>query len=199
VIRAVITDCYGTLYPDPILAYRHDGKTPTHIVAALQDIHERAAAGAITMPMYIERAARLLQLSPDQAKAIFFDDTKRNQELLQYLGILRPEFKVAMLTNVAQGVIEGLFSPEERRQYFDLIIETSSVKTTKPDPAIFNWTCQQLQVEPAQAIMVDDRAENIAAARAIGMQGVQYHDFQQVRTELEALLSPDTSVSSVQA
>jgi HAD superfamily hydrolase (TIGR01509 family) len=177
------------LYPDPILAYRHDGQTPKHIVAALEDIHERAATGALTKPMYIERAARLLQLTPEQAEKIFFGSQDRNRELVEYLGILRPTYKVAMLTNAGQGVIESLFSAEERQRYFDVIVETHAVGTPKPDPAIFRWACQQVSVEPSEAVMIDDRQENLASAQAIGMQAIQFYSYQQTHTDLEAMLN----------
>jgi HAD superfamily hydrolase (TIGR01509 family) len=190
VIRAVIIDCYGTLYPDPVLAYRHDGKTPDHTVAALQDIHDRAASGQIDKAMYIERASRLLGLTPEDTERKFFGGGQRNRELLDYLTGLRPQHKLAVLTNAGQGVLDLLFTPEERLAFFDLVVESYAVKTPKPDPAIFQWTCQQLAVGPDEAVMIDDRAENIAAAQAIGMHGVRYYDVTQVKQEVEALLAP---------
>ncbi|MBL8588756.1 MAG: HAD family phosphatase [Methylobacteriaceae bacterium] len=39
----------------------------------------------------------------------------------------------------------------------------------KPDPAIFRALCARLGVAPAEAVFVDDLAENVAGARAAGL------------------------------
>ena len=41
----------------------------------------------------------------------------------------------------------------------------------KPDPAIFTHACAQFGIAPADTVFVDDRAENVAAACAVGMEG----------------------------
>lgn len=45
---------------------------------------------------------------------------------------------------------------------------------TKPDPASFRRVLELEGCQPADAIMIDDRASNIAAAEAIGMGGILF-------------------------
>jgi epoxide hydrolase-like predicted phosphatase len=195
VVQAVIFDCFGTLHPDPVLSYRHDGKTPEHTVAALQDIHDRAAVGLLNKEMYIERAARLLDQSPEAVEKQFFHGEHRNQPLLELILSLRQTYKTGLLTNAGAGMLEGLFSPEELHMYFDTVVQTYMIKVAKPDPAVFRWTCEQLGVPPEQVVMVDDVPENCAAARAIGMQAVQYEDLEQAKAELDQILSASSAAS----
>lgn len=44
----------------------------------------------------------------------------------------------------------------------------------KPDPSIFTHACAQFGIAPADTVFVDDRAENVAAARVVGMEGVVF-------------------------
>ncbi|GLW11123.1 haloacid dehalogenase [Microtetraspora sp. NBRC 13810] len=43
---------------------------------------------------------------------------------------------------------------------------------TKPDPAIYETVLRLLQAEPANVVFHDDRAENVEAARALGINAV---------------------------
>lgn len=43
----------------------------------------------------------------------------------------------------------------------------------KPEPAIYQYLCDKFSVTPQSCVFVDDMAENIEAAKAFGMQGVQ--------------------------
>jgi len=187
-IRAVITDCFGIFYTDPVSVYRHDSVTPLHTVLALADIHERAANGEIGREAYIERASRLLGQSPDQVLAQFFGNAGRDDKALAYIGSLRPVYKTILLSNAGAGMVEARFSPEELQQYFDKTVLSYLLGAAKPDPAVYSWVCEQLSLRPDEVIAIDDNSDNCDAARAVGMRVVQYHDFEQTRAAVDALL-----------
>lgn len=188
-IRAVITDCFGVFYPDPVTVYQRDGRTPDHIVAALRDIHDRAAIGELSKQSYIERVARLLQKTNEAIEAEFFGDRDRNQDALAYIGSLRPLYKTALLSNGGEGMVEGRFQPQELQQYFDQVILSYKVQTAKPDPAIFRWACEQLGVPADEVVLIDDDHTNCETASAIGMQAIQYHGLGQAKAALDELLT----------
>jgi putative hydrolase of the HAD superfamily len=56
----------------------------------------------------------------------------------------------------------------------------------KPDPAIYTYTCEKLDVAPGEALFLDDKAENIRAAEAVGLIGIQFRDIEQLQRDLEA-------------
>jgi putative hydrolase of the HAD superfamily len=58
--------------------------------------------------------------------------------------------------------------------------------TAKPDPAIYTHTLEKLGVAAHEAIFVDDIPANIAAARALGIDGIQFSTIEQLRRDLEA-------------
>lgn len=57
----------------------------------------------------------------------------------------------------------------------------------KPNPAIYRLGLSLAQVEPGQAVMIDDRAQNVEAARSVGMQGLRFTSPEQLRADLAAL------------
>jgi putative hydrolase of the HAD superfamily len=55
----------------------------------------------------------------------------------------------------------------------------------KPDPVIYTYTCEKLGVAPAEALFLDDKAENVHAAEKVGLAGIQFRNIGQLRRELE--------------
>jgi putative hydrolase of the HAD superfamily len=59
---------------------------------------------------------------------------------------------------------------------FDSAVFSCSVGLKKPDPAIYLLACEQLGVEPHEALFVGDGAnDELAGARRVGMQAVLIH------------------------
>jgi putative hydrolase of the HAD superfamily len=58
-------------------------------------------------------------------------------------------------------------------------------RTVKPDPAIYLHSLAGLGLEPDEALFVDDRAENIEAAEALGLNGVLFSGAAALGEELE--------------
>ena len=56
----------------------------------------------------------------------------------------------------------------------DEIVDSSHVGMRKPERAIYELTCTRMDITPDQAVFVDDNADNIAAARAFGMEVVHF-------------------------
>lgn len=60
---------------------------------------------------------------------------------------------------------------------------------TKPDAAIFTHICEKFSLDPAEAVFVDDKAENVQAACALGMQGYVFDgDAEKLRAYLDEIL-----------
>jgi epoxide hydrolase-like predicted phosphatase len=70
---------------------------------------------------------------------------------------------------------------------FDAVVISGRVGMRKPEEEIFQHTAELLELAPAQCVMVDDLAANIAGAVATGMVGVLHHDYLQTAEELEIL------------
>lgn len=70
------------------------------------------------------------------------------------------------------------------RESITAFFSSCHVGIRKPDPAIFLLACRVLQREPAHCFFVDDRGENVEAARAIGVRAMQYDSAAGLRAEL---------------
>lgn len=80
-----------------------------------------------------------------------------------------------------------------RRQKFHLdgpllaFFSSCYLGIAKPNPAIYRLGLDLAGLQPASAVMIDDRLQNVEAARSVGMQAILFQDAEQVRGELEQL------------
>jgi putative hydrolase of the HAD superfamily len=59
----------------------------------------------------------------------------------------------------------------------------------KPDPRIYQLTCERLGVPPEASVFVDDNRDNVEAARAVGIEAVHFGDEPlSAISELDAIL-----------
>ena len=57
---------------------------------------------------------------------------------------------------------------------FDGLVMSGALGITKPTPEIFNYLLKTYDLNPAECIFIDDRADNVEGARAVGMAGYQF-------------------------
>ena len=80
-----------------------------------------------------------------------------------------------------------------RRQKFSLdgpllaFFSSCYLGMAKPNPALFSLALDLAGVEAGQALMIDDRLQNVEAARSVGMQAVHFTDAVQLRRDLGVL------------
>jgi HAD superfamily hydrolase (TIGR01509 family) len=71
--------------------------------------------------------------------------------------------------------------------YFEAVINSSEVGTKKPDEKIYTVACNALRVQPSETIFINDNAENVAAARQLGMKGIVFRSADLLREELQMI------------
>jgi FMN phosphatase YigB (HAD superfamily) len=68
-------------------------------------------------------------------------------------------------------------------RYLDAAFVSYETGVRKPDPEAYRLPCRRLGIPPAEALFVDDRADNCEAARAIGMDAIVFRDAAALREE----------------
>jgi len=96
---------------------------------------------------------------------------------------------IALLTNNVKEWGDHWRATFPVDELFKIVVDSCEVGTRKPDARIYLLTCEQLGVAPDASVFIDDNAENIAAARALGMETVHFGEnpFTAV-AELDAIL-----------
>ncbi len=73
-------------------------------------------------------------------------------------------------------------------RYFKGIVVSAHVKLLKPEADIYHYLLWRYRLDPERSVFIDDRPENIEAARAVGMHGIVFEDPASCRRQLQALI-----------
>ena len=105
----------------------------------------------------------------------------------ELLRRLRKRYFVAALTNMSPS----LWKMSNRQFGFtsevDATFYSGNYGIRKPDARVFQIVLRELGARPRDVIFIDDREENVAAARKLGMMGVVFVDASQGEKELNKL------------
>ena len=98
--------------------------------------------------------------------------------------------KTAMLTNNVVGFGEARQTESRHAgviELFDAIVESSKVGVRKPDPRFYEMACEMLEIEPREAVFLDDLGINLKPAKQLGMTTIKVVDPDVAIKELEAV------------
>jgi len=77
--------------------------------------------------------------------------------------------RTAFLSNGVPETMTRLRAERPLDRWFDVVVVSYEVGLAKPDPRIFELCLSRLGAHPREALFVDDRAENVAAAERLGI------------------------------
>jgi FMN phosphatase YigB (HAD superfamily) len=109
-----------------------------------------------------------------------------NAGLTQFLVILRPRYKVAILSN--GGSREAMNRKFRLNRLVDLQVYDGEEGIAKPDARIYQRTLTRLGVQPEESVFVDDTESNIDAAQWLGIHSVYFESTAQAIAEIQAVL-----------
>ena len=81
---------------------------------------------------------------------------------------------------------EKVAANEAVMDMFQVVIQSSKAGVRKPDPLIYKMACEALNIQPEDAVYIDDLGINLKPARAMGMQTIKVVDPDAALVELEA-------------
>jgi putative hydrolase of the HAD superfamily len=119
-------------------------------------------------------------------------------EMVEALGLIKQNYRVACITNNVQGAGEGPGMASDAAKaaqvleilaLFDVVIESSKVGIRKPEPRIYEMACEAIAVDPTEVVFLDDLGINLKPARAMGMTTIKVVSSAQALGELSEILS----------
>jgi len=98
-----------------------------------------------------------------------------DSRVLEWTGQLRAAgYRTAILSNLPRPLGEELRATPGFLEHFDHITFSYELGVVKPQPEIYLDATAGLKVEPAQALFLDDRPDNVEGARAAGLHAQLY-------------------------
>jgi putative hydrolase of the HAD superfamily len=98
-------------------------------------------------------------------------------------GLAAAGQRLALLSNAPADVAEAVHGLP-LASHFGHLVFSCALKSAKPDPECFRATLAVLGAEPGEVVFLDDRADNVAAAAALGITSFTFNDAPAARADL---------------
>jgi HAD superfamily hydrolase (TIGR01509 family) len=186
-IQAIIFDCFGVLISEGWQEFKETHFSDSSKLDEANRLNYLADQGKMNHEQLLPLIADLAGVSTEQAR-LEIDNYQINKQLLRYIEEkLKPKYKIAMLSNVSDDWLSKLFTPHQL-SLFDEFALSYKVGYTKPSKEAYEYIANKLGLEIEQCVFVDDREHFVVPAVNLGMQGIVYNSFKQMKLELEAIL-----------
>jgi putative hydrolase of the HAD superfamily len=147
-------------------------------------------AGKITTNEFLQRAREMCVLTcpEEELAAAWADIFWPNHSVCALLPALRRHYRLLLASNTNE-----LHARHFQVQFHDLLTSFHSLELSyeigvcKPKAEFFAHCLERASCAPAECLLIDDLAVNVAAARACGWQGIVYTGFADLQTQLAAL------------
>jgi 2-haloacid dehalogenase len=196
-IDAVAFDLGGVLIDwDPRYVYRELFADPADMEEFLASVCTRDWHRAHDLGVDITRSCAELAAEHPEHRDLIMVWAERGEEMVagQLDGTVEilAEVKAAGLPCYALSNMEpDAFRVRRTRfpfmDWFDGHVISGLERVAKPDPRIFEILLRRHGLRPERTVFIDDQARNIAAARELGLIGLQFSSAAQLRADLQAL------------
>ena len=148
--------------------------------------------GAIDGPTYWRRIAKATgkEIIPAQIQSLIAADIaiwmRANPIMMEWVLALKHHgLKIAVLSNMPIEISRYMRQNAPWFGDFDYVCFSAEVHLAKPEAAIFHASLKALRSRPEECLFIDDRPENVEAARALGMQALQFTSVQKLAADIK--------------
>ena len=150
--------------------------------------------GKVNGILYWQKLLREIGLPPNQAMVEELNHwdgrlwTVQNPAMLAWqLALKQHGLLTAILSNIGDAVLASVEREFDWIHRFDARVWSYQLGIAKPDPAIYRHTLAELGVLPEETLFIDDKRANVEAARALGIQAIEFSSVERLRQDLIAL------------
>lgn len=196
-IRALFWDVGGVLLAN---AWDHNQRQRAAVEFGidLQDFEQRHESvvsafetGKLSLAEYLQQTVFYLKrpFTPEQFEQAIYSQSQANPEALALARQLAASGRYLMSTINNESAELNAFRIRKfgLREIFDLFVSSCFVGLRKPDPAIYQLALSLTQRAPDECCFIDDRPENLAAPRQMGMHCIRMEGVERLRDELKQL------------
>jgi putative hydrolase of the HAD superfamily len=196
VIRAALFDVGGVILTSPFDAfsrYEAEHGLADGFIRKLNSTNpdtnawaqlERSAVGFDEFCRLFEAEATAAGGRVDASEVMALLAGEVRPKMVEAVRRCHERLKTGMLTN-NWAVDDGGGRLDQLLPLFDVVIESSKAGVRKPDPAFYKLACERLEIEPGDAVFLDDIGANLKTARAMGMTTIKVTDPDVAIAELE--------------
>jgi putative hydrolase of the HAD superfamily len=137
---------------------------------------DRYETGLMTSREFYASVCRIASLTMPEREFVgaWTDIFTPKPATLELVKLLKKRYRLGLLSNTNEWHFEFGIKPVGIFPLFDAVTLSFEVRAMKPDRRIYDDMLAKLNLPAGACVYIDDIAENVDAAAALGMRGIRY-------------------------
>lgn len=155
------------------------GANSDHVEQLFWRYNDPACKGEISLAEFDKIMAKELN-APNFDWQYYYQKTVQPIDISQrYIQQVAKDFRVGLLSNIMSGQINELIKSGKLPDIkYDAIVDSSVVRSTKPDPEIYKIATEKSGVNSEEILFVDDSRANLASASQLGWHTLWFNAYE---------------------
>lgn len=154
-----------------------------------KDIYLKSTKGEITKKQQLVFLSKILDLSQEKVESLFTKTIRsniiENKPLYNLITKLKKKCYKLGILSIQQHLSKESLIPKKYKEIFDSMVISCDDNVRKPDLKSFELILKRLKVRPEEALFVDDKQENLDAAKKLEINTLIFKNNKQFFSELK--------------
>lgn len=146
--------------------------------------------GRISLEEYLKRVVFHCPRSftYQQFTSFMYEQSEPYTDMMRFMAALKREYglKTVALSNEGRELTEYRIRKFDLVSLIDFFVCSCYVGTEKPDPAIFGFAMDQVQLQKEEVVYIDDTELHVEVAQELGIPSIRHIDYESTREKLAA-------------
>lgn len=188
-IKTVLFDYAGVITPTKnnyIFALENSkrfGLSPKELMQMTYENWAETVIGKQKCSVFWGQIADKLNIKPEELKKLVIDTFPVDKKMVDVIKRTKVNYTTVLFSNQIKDWLEKVIEDNKLKNLFDYLVNSYNVGAKKPDPKIFLEALKRTTSKPEEVLFIDDSLENIEAAKQMGINAIQFDNFEQFLTQ----------------
>jgi len=188
-IKTVLFDYAGVITPTKnnyIFALENSkrfGLSPKELMQMTYENWAETVVGKQKCSIFWGQIASKLDIEPDELKRLVIETFPVDKRMVDVIKKTKVNCTTVLFSNQIEDWLEKVIEDNKLRNIFDYLVNSYNVGARKPDQKIFLEALKVTASKPEEVLFVDDSLENIEAAKQMGINAIQFDNFNHFLTK----------------
>lgn len=158
---------------------------------SIREIYLESSANKISKSKTLELLSKKFKIPSDRIEIAFLEVYKNNilenRKLYNFILKLKEAGYKIGISSIQFHLSKDILIPEKFYKDFDALQISCEDGFRKPDPHAFQSILKKLDVNPDEAVFIDDGQKNVEAAKNLGIHAIIFKNNNQLFKQLEKL------------
>ena len=132
--------------------------------------------GIISEKEMFENIGKETGVCPVEIRRQWMELVTVNEKTVDFIKKVKKSYPVYLLSNALSEFLREILDKNNLWELFDGVYISAELHLAKPDPEFFRECLKRIGITAEEAVMIDDNAKNLEAARGVGIDTILFRD-----------------------